>query len=74
VSLHTPDDLAVRFALSRRQVLAFAAAGKWPHERFGRRIRFTDEHVSKIQAMHEVAPKAVPEDPWGRRGRGKKAS
>ena len=74
MSLHKPEDLAVRFALSKRQVMAFAAAGKWPHERFGRRVRFTDEHIAAIEAMHEVAAKDVPEDPWGRRGRGSKAS
>lgn len=36
------------------------AAEKVPCTRFGRYIRFTDEQIQQIIAMHEVKPKTVP--------------
>lgn len=66
---HRPEDVAERFGITRRQVMAFCAAGKWPHERFGKRVRFTAEQVAQIEALHAVATKSAAANPWGRRTR-----
>lgn len=66
---HTPEDLAARFGITRARVMAFCASQAWPHERFGRRVRFTDEQVQQIEAIHSVAPKSQPVNAWGRKSR-----
>lgn len=64
-----PEDVAERFGITRAQVMAFCASGSWPHERFGRRVRFTAEQVQQIEAKHAVAPKEQPANAWGRKSR-----
>lgn len=64
-----PEDLAGRFGITRAQVMSFCASKAWPHERFGRRVRFTPEQVAQIEALHSVAPKAQPVNAWGRKTR-----
>lgn len=74
------DEAAEILHLSRVKVQRYCAAGRFPHLKFGQEIRFTEAHLSEIQAAAEVARKdADPAEPdgvavWGNRSRGKRAS
>lgn len=64
-----PEQVAERFGITRAQVMAFCASKTWPHERFGRRVRFTPEQVEQIESLHSVAARMQPANPWGRKSR-----
>lgn len=66
---HSPEEVAEHFGITRRKVMANAAAGVWPHWRQGREVRFSDEHIASIEAAHEVGKKLEPDNPWGVKGR-----
>lgn len=73
-TLYTPEEVAAMFVTSRRDVLARCRTGEYPHIRIGRKVRFTDEHLSLITGAHEVAAAVEPENPWGVRRRTRRAS
>ena len=53
-TLHTPDDLAAYLGLeSTRHISRSVTKEGWPHLVVARQIRFTDEHVKAILALHE---------------------
>lgn len=52
---YTPEQVAQRFAIKRRQVVQKVAEHKWPCTRISRKtIRFTDEHIAQIEALTQT--------------------
>lgn len=68
----TDAQLARRIGKSQSFVQRRVRDRQWPHLRVGKSIRFTEEHVSQIRALLEVAPlkPAEASASWGRRTRG----
>lgn len=51
-ALHTVAEMAESLGVTERKIVAWAKRYNWPHERFGRELRFTDEQVRDILAKH----------------------
>ena len=63
-------EVGERYGHSRAYALEQARKGNWPHLKVGREVRFTDAHLTQIDAMHEVkATRSVAAASWGRRTR-----
>jgi excisionase family DNA binding protein len=56
--MHSPEELAERFGVTRRLLLDWMREHDWPHVKVGRVIRFTDEQVSEILRRQTVAAKS----------------
>lgn len=55
VTYYTPEQVAARFSIKRRQVVKKVADRKWPCIRISRKtIRFTDEHIAQIEALTQT--------------------
>jgi N-acyl-L-homoserine lactone synthetase len=70
----TPADLADIFNVTERVVMRAVHRDGWPHEKIGRAVRFSDEHIEAIRQLVEVRPPeptAPRVDDWGTRGRGR---
>jgi hypothetical protein len=50
----TDADLAERLGATEAQVVKLRQRYGWPHLKFGRRIRYTEADVKRIEAMHHV--------------------
>ena len=50
----TYDDIRRAINMSRRYVVRHAP--EWPHRRFGRTYRFTEDDLRQIVAMHRKGP------------------
>jgi uncharacterized protein YjcR len=59
VTFKTPADLAELFGVEERQILEWRRQKSWPSLKFGKTIRFTDDHVAQIVAMHSQKTKAT---------------
>ena len=59
----TDADLADRLGATEAQVVKLRQRYGWPHLKFGRRVRYTEADVKRIEQMHHVeaeAPTALP--------------
>lgn len=56
IGLHTPADLAAMFDTTELQVLEWRRQHSWPSIKVGKTIRFTDEQVEAIIAIHSTKP------------------
>lgn len=55
MSVYTPQQVADRFAIKRRQVIRKVAERKWPCLRISKKtIRFTDDHIAQIEALTQT--------------------
>lgn len=53
--LHTVEDLREYLGLKSTRHIERSVSG-WPHIVIAREVRFTDEHVAAILALHERGP------------------
>ena len=60
--LKTHADLAARLSLPLSTVVELRKKEKWPHERFGRAVRFTDEQIEQIIATHTTVDETKAPD------------
>lgn len=73
----THADLAERLQIPLSTVVEMRKREGWPHHRFGKHVRFTDEQIEEIVARHKVATAAAPAPPvfeGQRPSRGRRAS
>lgn len=59
----TDADLAERLATTEASVIAWRQRYGWPHNKFGRQVRYSEADVKRIEAMHHVdadAPAGLP--------------
>lgn len=68
----SPDDMAAKYGVSRAFVMKRVQTRAWPFLRVGKFVRFTEEHVAQIDAMHEVqvSQETSAARSWGRKTRG----
>lgn len=66
----TPAELADELKIPKSWVERAARCGDFPHQKFGRYVRFTAADVEQIKATHQQSQKAAPQgDDWGRKTR-----
>jgi len=54
--LYTVDDLAEMLQINSQAVYVLMKKERWPHSKYGTRIRFEPADIEAIRAMHRVAP------------------
>lgn len=60
--LLTFEQLADRLQLSESNVRSMCRRYYWPHVRLGRSIRFTEEQIERIAALHSYSPTSLELD------------
>ncbi len=63
----TPDQVADMFQIKRQQVLRLSASGAWPHHKFGKFTRFTEDDIAKIEEITQRAEVVPATNLYGRK-------
>ena len=58
--IYTEAEAAERLNLPQTWIATERRAGRIPHQKFGRHIRYTDEHIAAILKRHEVQAASDP--------------